>query len=66
MNLLKLVIFNRSTFTIGEHLNDTQPATLEQIKKLICEVEEEEFTPFQRYLDRLMRQPPRPGRGSGI
>ena len=56
--------------TMGQYLSITQPAVMERIKILwyvanedeINEIEEEVLTPFQQYLDKFMRQAPKPGR----
>jgi len=45
---------------IAEYIAWRQPLVLEQLWRGVITAEEE-LTPFQQYLDRLMRQPPRAG-----
>lgn len=64
---MKLPIVNRCQdpfLTIGQILGLKQPTVAEQIQQVWhVAFEDEELTPFQRHLDKLMRQRPRPGKG---
>ncbi len=48
--------------TVGEYVSIMQPHLIQQLR--IRVVREDELTPYQEYLERLMRQRPRPGGGS--
>lgn len=68
-----MLLVNRgyNTFKVGEYLSYTQPDVLKIIwknmaKNMAISFPEEEFTPFQKHLERLMRQAPRPGRAGAI
>jgi hypothetical protein len=50
--------------TVGEYIQQTQPEVLTAINYVWGPYpiqDEELLTPFQKFLDRLMRQKPRPG-----
>ena len=54
--------------TIGQYLKITQPGVFNTILRQFkinpsLSSREEEFTPEQKYLDKIMKQKPRPGRG---
>ena len=69
---MKMPFVNRcesSFLTIGQYISITQPAVEKELRQIIIQTEglvyvEEELTPYQRQLDRLMRQRPWPGRAS--
>lgn len=55
--------------TVYQYVADTQPDVAKSLQEywpfVLPEKEKEELTPYQKFLDKMMRQKPRPGKGGG-
>jgi len=68
MKRLPIIRTGETTFiTVGEYLGQRQPEEARRVWQFwpVPVDDGEELTSFQRFVEKLMRQTPRPGKGGG-